>query len=64
MSMVVKKDIEKWELNLLNSIVSQLKVDIPIRHLQKMNGAHNEDSRRHVYKKMEVNGAKFINRKP
>lgn len=57
MSMVVKKDIETWELNLLNSIVSQLQVDIPIEHLQKMNGAHNEDAGRHVYKKMEVNGA-------
>lgn len=61
MSMVVQKDIEIWELNLLNSIVSQLQVNIPIEHLQKMNGAHDEDARRHVYKKMEVNGAKFIN---
>lgn len=61
MSMVVKKDIETWELNLLNSIVSQLQVNIPIGHLQKMNGAHNEDSGRHVYMKMEVNRAKFIN---
>lgn len=55
--MVVKKDIETWELNLLKSIASQLQVDTSIGHLQKllMNDVHNEDTMRHDYKKMEVN---------
>lgn len=55
--MVVKKAIKIWELNILKGIASQLQVDTPTGHFQKilMNDGPNEDVVDHVYKEMEVN---------